>query len=927
MSNEIKTVNSALANTIQSEVKLPPERQAGFNIFTMLARSGDVIAPWWSTTRDSQLRQLWKKSDHLSGAMYTTIAKISTIPMRIVPKDMSIKIHVKLAEDYTNLIHATAEFGEGWNKFYQMILEDLFGQDNGFFAEIIGDGAKDGPIIGMPISISHLDSARCLGRNTRVTLDSGRTMSILDVVESRYDGYVLSMSASGVIEPQKVNGWHATKLGNRYWIKITLKNSERTFGRPESVYFTNDHEIYTQSGWKKAEDLSYSDKIATRHFDFNDKQKSVLCGIMLGDGHLKRNESRYPNTSSISLCHGIKQKEWLLKKVDIFKPLRFSNLRYHSHLIRGKEFIDTIIDSVASPLLGEYRKLWYPDGIKIVPREFVEKSFSDELLACWYMDDGDLQKRNGSGRPSIRLSTHSFNKEDVQWLVQLLNKNNIECSIYSHKEGHDKNGNQKEYHTIYVTCDGTNNFLKSISRFVIPELRYKVPSGFDDYNSQNWNIGQGELFYSEIDNIDSNSSNGDQVTAFCIDVENNHNFIAGDMVVHNCTRTRNPQFPVIYNDIGGQSYKLHYSRVMYTSQMPSANALMNGVGFCAVSRSINTAQNLIDIGIYKQEKMGSRPQRELFITRGGLDPEDLATAIQTASSVMDMQGLTRFSKSVAVGDTNLPDADVKSIPLSGLPDGFDEKESTILGMSVLSMAFGIDARELFPGMDTGTKADAIIQHIKQRGKAVGQTIELIERQFDHKYLPTFLRMVFDYQDEAQDRDNADISSVRAQSRERDLKNRVSNARVERQKMVSHGEITQAQFEELELQDGRLDDGTDVDVLFHIPAYDEFLDGVTQTNYEDKIDDVMEFIGTSRDAEKIRMARQSVAAIHYKFEIPEMEAEMEAQLQAEGDGKNGDGKTSKVDTSYQQEKYGRKLPRTATKLPNEVQTYQGDANAT
>jgi hypothetical protein len=541
MSNEIQVVQNALDNTIQSDVKLPPDQAAGFNFFTMLARSGDMIAPWWSSTRDIQLRRLWKTSDHLSGAMYTTIAKISTIPMRIVPKDMSIKSHVKLAEDYTNIIHVTAQYGEGWAKFYQMILEDLFGQDNGFFAEIIGEGPKDGPITGMPISISHLDASR------------------------------------------------------------------------------------------------------------------------------------------------------------------------------------------------------------------------------------------------------------------------------------------------------------------------------------SW-------------------------------------------------RTRNPMFPVIYNDIGGSSYKLHYSRVMYSSQMPSADARMNGVGFCACSRAINSAQNLIDIGIYKQEKMGSRPQRELFITQGGLDPEDLAMAINTANEVMDMQGLTRFAKSIAVGDRNIPMADVKSIPLSGLPDGFNEKESTILGMAVLSMAFGIDARELFPGMESGaTKADAIIQHIKQRGKSVGQTIELIERQFGHKYLPQFLKMVFDYQDEAQDRDNADISSVRGQARERDLKNRVTTPRIERQKMVEHGELSKAQFEELELGDGRLDDGTDVDILFHIPQYDEFLSGVTQDNFEDKIDEIMEFIGTSRDAEKIRMARQSVAAIRYKFDpTPLVDDIASANIDD----------TTKVDTSYQQERFGRKLPTPATHVPNEVQNYEG-----
>ena len=131
---------------------------------------------------------------------------------------------------------------------------------------------------------------------------------------------------------------------------------------------------------------------------------------------------------------------------------------------------------------------------------------------------------------------------------------------------------------------------------------------------------------------------------------------------------------------------------------------------------------------YKQEKIGSRPARQMMITRGGLDPVDLDEAISQANAAMSMQGLSRFSKTIAVGARAYPDADIKTIDLTSVPDGWDEKEATVLGMAVIANAFGFDLKELFPAFtDGGTKADAIVQHIKQRGKGPGHTLEVTEQ--------------------------------------------------------------------------------------------------------------------------------------------------------------------------------------------------------
>lgn len=282
-----------------------------------------------------------------------------------------------------------------------------------------------------------------------------------------------------------------------------------------------------------------------------------------------------------------------------------------------------------------------------------------------------------------------------------------------------------------------------------------------------------------------------------------------------CTRTGNSEYPVLYQDTNGRLYKLHYSRVIYTSQMPSPIAEMYGVGFCAVSRCIVVAQTLTDILIFQQEKMGSRPHRQVIVTQGGLDPEDVRSAFYIADSQMDAQNLSRYSKTVVMGSASMPEAKLDKIDLTSMPDGFDEQTSITLGVATIALALGMDARELFPAMGAGaTRADALLSHLKQSGKGPGQIIRSVESQFKQKFLPAYVTLAFDFQDDAADMQAADIRNTRAQKRDRDVKNKTLNLRTTREQMVEDGELTRQQFDIMELEDGRIDDGTSVLSLFY-----------------------------------------------------------------------------------------------------------------
>lgn len=282
-----------------------------------------------------------------------------------------------------------------------------------------------------------------------------------------------------------------------------------------------------------------------------------------------------------------------------------------------------------------------------------------------------------------------------------------------------------------------------------------------------------------------------------------------------CQRTGNAEYPVLYRAQSGKLHQLHYTRVMFASQMSSPIEDMYGVGFCAVSRCINVSQVLVDILTYEQEKLGSRPHRAILIAKGGLEPIDIARAFEIAEGSMDSQGLSRYSKVVLTGSASMPEAAIEKIELSSLPDGFDEQTSITLGMATIALAFGVDARELFPAMGAGaTRADAMLQHLKQRGKGPGQILQTMEQLFNYKYLPRDYKLVFDFQDDAQDRQEAEIAKIRAERRVQDRSSGAVDIRTTRELMLEDKEITRRQFERLELSDGRLSDGAPVVSLFY-----------------------------------------------------------------------------------------------------------------
>lgn len=295
-------------------------------------------------------------------------------------------------------------------------------------------------------------------------------------------------------------------------------------------------------------------------------------------------------------------------------------------------------------------------------------------------------------------------------------------------------------------------------------------------------------------------------------------------------RTSNPEYPIIFWDIGvggtGNRYKMHYTRVMTATSMPSTWARLNGIGFCSLSRMINTAQHLLDLSTTEQEELGSRPKRRLIIGKQGITVADISEAFRLADMQMDNQGLSRYSKSVVIGSqtkpTNINSVEMEVLDLAPALKGEDKERSITLGMFLIALALNIPPRWLWPATASGaTKADAMYQHIAGMGGGVGMLLGVLRNMLGGtpmatalgKPVPSHLEVVFDNQDDEQDRMQAEIRELRNKTWTIALADTSIDVRVVRQQMLDAGDISEQQYDDLELADGRLPDGTDILNLF------------------------------------------------------------------------------------------------------------------
>ena len=189
------------------------------------------------------------------------------------------------------------------------------------------------------------------------------------------------------------------------------------------------------------------------------KQKEILIGLMLGDGHLEtqNNGKTYRLKVEQSMRHKAyvdwlyeQFREWVLtppqKKTKEYQGIKtdhywFSTVSSGSFRFFGQQFYDT-------------RK-------KIVP-PLIHRWLTPQALAIWFMDDGALKSQHHRARI---IHTQGFMKKDVVHLCSVLTeKYQLLCQPRKQKDGY----------RIMILAESAEQFADLIRPYILSSLRYKL---------------------------------------------------------------------------------------------------------------------------------------------------------------------------------------------------------------------------------------------------------------------------------------------------------------------------------------------------------------------------------------------------------------------------------------------------------------------
>lgn len=207
---------------------------------------------------------------------------------------------------------------------------------------------------------------------------------------------------------------------------------------------------------------------------FSNLQIETLNGSMLGDGSLNRGKGN----AHLIISRAAKDIKYLEYEFNIFKDFCLSPIRHRTRFDArfNKDYYNVKFNTRSSPLFTEFYNLWYPSGKKIIPNNL---KLTPITLMHWFCDDGSVTSSCKPYRLNLQLCTNGFKKENVEFIVSLLeNRYGEKFRIHA-----DKNNP-----VIHAGDNATRAFLNEIDSFMPESMKRK---------SDKWRLSE-HCFYTNI---------------------------------------------------------------------------------------------------------------------------------------------------------------------------------------------------------------------------------------------------------------------------------------------------------------------------------------------------------------------------------------------------------------------------------------------
>jgi len=365
----------------------------------------------------------------------------------------------------------------------------------------------------------------CFDYNTKIRTNEGH-IPIGRIVNQKLPILVASYNEDKqIVEYKNIVDYHKIKVSHPV-LKIGV--GYRGHGnRNKYITCTDNHEFYTPTGWKQAKDLKQGDIVYHFTESFPYEIKQLILGSLLGDASINANDKDggyrcVHFTQSDKQIAYFNYKKNLLGKYALGERTRtsgYGSLMHDMHTTTNLEL---------NKFLNEH---CMKNGKKFVTQEWCNE-LDPMGLAFWYMDDGSIANRdNDKLGCRIHISTNGFSLQENETLANMLrDRFGIEATI----------GDKETYkgYTLILDVKNTERFCSLIAPYVCNSMKYKLPKKYQDikccYDNICFDSGMNivEVDIKSIENIDEHKE-----YFFDLTIEDNHNYFAQSILVHNCSTT------------------------------------------------------------------------------------------------------------------------------------------------------------------------------------------------------------------------------------------------------------------------------------------------------------------------------------------------------------------------------------------------------
>jgi recombination protein RecA len=181
-----------------------------------------------------------------------------------------------------------------------------------------------------------------------------------------------------------------------------------------------------------------------------EKQRELLVGSLLGDGHLR------PHGGGVvfEFLQSAKRRFYVEWKHRMLGDLACPQIYHQSG---EREYCKLVTRT--HPELEELYRLFYREGRKTVP-EGISKMLTPFALAVWFMDNGS------KSRNAVYFNTQAFNVQEQFRLIKALKRFYLIANL--NRDG--------EYYRLRLLKRCNRRFLELVRPHLLKEFEYKLPT-------------------------------------------------------------------------------------------------------------------------------------------------------------------------------------------------------------------------------------------------------------------------------------------------------------------------------------------------------------------------------------------------------------------------------------------------------------------